>query len=234
MHVNPRPTTPTMPGSSRSWTRCSGLSTYRSTDGPHSTASTTPNPRVTCVNSCGRYALLRFREPDARRELQVPGVDGFLDLLGVGNLVWRVADEQGRDADYDGHSRHPQQAVGVAVVKRMQLRIVHEPHRAGGTAQVQRARGDHGLDDGQHKRTAQALQHQRERRYRADPVKADTGDRRQGQRDNADADAYSTNDDGQYQVGEVGNAAVHERPAVDHRPEEQNSAADRQHPWRKS
>src|ERR1700678_1360314 len=140
MHVNPRPTTPTMPGSSRSWTRCSGLSTYRTTDGPHSTASTTPNPPVTCVNSCGRYALLRFREPDARRELQVPGVDGFLDLLRMGNLLRGVADEQRGTADQDGRSGHPQQAVGVAVVERMQLRVVHELHRAGGAAQVQRAR----------------------------------------------------------------------------------------------
>jgi hypothetical protein len=52
-------------------------------------------------------------------ELKLPGVDGVLDLLSVGNLLGGVADEQCRAADQDGRSGHPQQAVGVAMVKCM-------------------------------------------------------------------------------------------------------------------
>ena len=52
----PEATTPTTPVSSRLWTPCSGLFTYRPTGGPHSTASTSANPRGICVNSFGGCA----------------------------------------------------------------------------------------------------------------------------------------------------------------------------------
>ncbi|CEZ30207.1 Uncharacterised protein [Mycobacterium tuberculosis] len=148
----------------------------------------------------------------ARREgVQLAGVDRFLDLLRMGNLLRRIPDKQRHTADDDGRSGHPQQAVGVGVVKRGQLHVVHELHRTGGTAQVQRARRDHSLDDGEHQRTAQALQHQRNCRYRTDLVEADASDRRQSQRDDGHADANPADDDRHDQVGEVGHTTVHEK-----------------------
>ncbi len=71
------------------------------------------------------------------------GVDRFLGLCALSNLLRRIPDKQAPYRD-DGCSGHLQQAVG-GVVKRGQLHVVHELHRTGGTAQVQRARRDHSL-----------------------------------------------------------------------------------------
>src|ERR1700709_1681615 len=66
--------------------------------------------------------------PDA--ELELPGVDGVLDFLGVRDLVGRIADEQRDCTDHHGHGGHPQQAVGVALVERVEVSRVHLLDRA--------------------------------------------------------------------------------------------------------
>jgi hypothetical protein len=54
------------------------------------------------------------------------------------HLLRGVADEQRRSADEDDYPAQPHPAVGVAVVQRVQLGVVHELHRPVGAAQVQR------------------------------------------------------------------------------------------------